>query len=395
MLQSLTGSHRRDSSDSGRPTIWLAGSRAAAVAAAERLDLDSLVLDPTSPAVCAHIAVERARRFASEKPDGIVAVTEAAVPFAAKLNETFGTPGISPAVARLCADKVAMKQAATEAGIPVARWIAVSADTTVEEVIATCGLPTVVKNPIASGSRGVRICRTTAELSAELAPGKLCESMIHGVEMSVESLIQWGRCAFRNYTRYLVPGWASIVPADLSRETREELDSLIDRVHSAFHICTGMTHAEVFLTEEGIVFGEIAARPPGGRLMDLIQNSYEFDPWAAVLRIALGHPVALPRQATSYNGVWFLHPGEGMVRSVTGIKAARRVPGVNRVNVRTKPGRLLKPRLGTGQSVGEVYASGRTNAACEDSLKAGHNLVKIRCAEPNKASRANPGVCSN
>ena len=36
---------------------------------------------------------------------------------------------------------------------------------------------------------------------------------------------------------------------------------------------------EVFLGEEGPVFGEIAARPPGGYLMDLIPRAYGFDPW--------------------------------------------------------------------------------------------------------------------
>ena len=347
--------------------VWMVGHRNGAIRAATEMGLESVTLPPA--------ATGELERLAG--PIAVVATTEAGVEQAAALRERYALPGISVATARICTNKRLMKQAAREAGIPTARWMSVSTETSAEDVMDVCGLPVVVKAPVSSGSRSIRTCYTLAQLRDTLSPGQLCESLIRGVEMSVESLLADGQCLFRNYTRYYRPGWASIVPADLDDEQRRQIDAVVDRVHVAFGCHSGMTHAELFLTDDGVVLGEIAARPPGGRLMELIERSYEFDPWQAVLQVALGWPVETQPVPRRYAGVWLMHPGAGVIGRTSGQSAARAVPGVTQVSLRTRRGRVLTAREGTGQSVGEIYAEGSTMKACEESLQAAHAAIDI------------------
>lgn len=208
----------------------------------------------------------------TERPDAVIAVAEGAVPAAAAIREHFGLTGITSEDARGVHDKCAMKSLMQRAGIPCAKGFTVTERDTPESVADRLGLPLVLKIPISSGGRGVQIVRSMADLAAAMRPGLLAEAFVYGVEMSVECLLFDGRPIFRNHTRYLVPRWANVLPADLPVTTARQVDALTDRVNSALNLHEGITHMEVFLTPEGPIFGEIAARPPGGGLMRLIDR---------------------------------------------------------------------------------------------------------------------------
>ena len=125
------------------------------------------------------------------------------------------------------------------------------------------------------------------------------------------------------------------------------------------------------------MFGELAARPPGGHLMRLMALAYGIDPWEAVLRIALGESPDLPERAECAAAVRILHPGAGTVRAVEGVEAARRLDGVDEVSVRVRPGDMLPTREGTGQEAGHVLVAGATAAEAEARLAAAVAEVRI------------------
>jgi len=116
----------------------------------------------------------------------------------------------------------------------------------------------------------------------------IAEKWIKGKEFSVESFIRNGKIIFRNITEYYELYHLNIVPASLDRGTSKRIYKLNDEVIKKFGINQGMTHFECYLTKDGLIFGEIALRPPGGYLMDLIQTAYGFDPWIELLNIESG-----------------------------------------------------------------------------------------------------------
>lgn len=359
------------------PIVLLVGFRAGIVRAAEHLGVELAVVDrqPPPPALRERIRIHfvhewsgpvqplidaALRALASRRVVAVLALTEGAVLPAAHLRRAFDAPGSDVATAERCADKRAMKAAARAAGIRCAPYLEVGPQTTAEELVERLGLPLVLKHPRSSGSRGQVIAHDLETVQRELAGHDLAEGFVRGVEMSIEGFLSGGELLFTNTTEYYVPLHANIVPSPVDDARHAELRELLSRVTQALGLQLGVAHMEVFQTDAGLVFGEIAARPPGGRIMPLMQRAYGFDPYEALLRIALRRPVQFPAAARRVAGTWILHPGPGVLGRVSGVERARAVPGVSRVVVRVQEGDTVLPRLGSGQDVGYIDADGAT-----------------------------------
>ena len=315
--------------------------------------------------------------FSKKPPLSVTAVATGSVMAAAAIREQFSLPGLSLETARRCHDKLVMKKAITAAGIPCAPWIETNETSTPEQLIAQLGLPLVLKMPISSGGRGVWVCSTEAEVREHLRAGWLAEGFVRGTEMSVETFRSKGATVFRNHTRYLKLCWANVVPAGLSDELAALVDSLAEKVHEVLGIHTGISHMEVFLSESGPIFGEIAARPPGGYLMELIARAYDFDPWEALLRLSAGENFVFPNKAKRFAGVWILHPGEGCVSEVDGVEETRGLPGVVDVSCTLQIGDKVSHRIGSGQSKGRIIVECPTADSCASDLTKAAETIRI------------------
>lgn len=328
------------------------------------------------------------RLLCAEPPAAVVALAERTVWIAARLRAVFGLPGNSPATALACADKVEMKRAMDRAGVPVAPWRAVTPQTRPEELADALGLPLVLKPRRDSGGRGQRRLASRDEVAAALAGlarddawqegfGWLAERWQGGVEMSIESFVQDGRVLFANPTEYLVPRHANILPAELDDATWTGLQAFNARALEAAGVARGLTHLELFRTERGPVFGELASRPPGGRLMPLLKRAWGFDAWEALLRLELGETPDFPRRPRRTAGAWLLHPGAGRLVALRGVDEARALPHVRRIALKVEAGDTIAERLGAGQDVGALYAEAPDRDGVATALHAAHALVEF------------------
>jgi len=374
--------------------VLLVGSRSGALAAALRLGLGLRVLHerPLTADLARRVPLHRRVGLASRREvlegvrrlcagteiAAVVALGERAVAAAAWAREELGLAGDPPEVALRCTDKLEMKRAAAAAGLPCAPWRPVGPGSDARALAAELGLPLVLKRARSSGGRGQVVARDVAELQRALPARELAEGLLRGREVSVESLVRGGRVEFTNATEYLVPEHANVLPAALAPREREELFALNERVLRAMGVARGMTHVELFLTADGPLFGEIAARPPGGRIMALLERAWGFDPWRALLELELGAAPRFPAAPRRTAGVWILHPGEGEVAAIEGLEAARAVPGVRRVVCRLAPGERVPPRAGRGQDVGYIQAEGPDRPAVVRALECARAALAIR-----------------
>lgn len=377
--------------------LLFVGRRQGALAAAARLGADVYVLDDTEARAgrgvvrsarvgltdpAAYVAAAR-ELLGGVVPDAVIALVERAVIPAAVLRRALGVRGAPPDRAQLWRDKLVMKARAREAGIACAELRTIGRDADARELVRALDLPIVLKPRSASGGRGTVIATNEREVREALREGWLAERFVHGVELSVESFVQSGVVVFENVTEYLRPGWANIVPATLPAHIERAVRHLSRRAIEALEVTDGLSHVEAFVmaddpnAEPTIVFGELACRPPGGSLMELMQRAYGFDPWAAHLSVELGHPLELPTVAARTAGVWFLHPGAGRVTSVEGIDAARAVPGIARVECTVRPGDIVARREGVGQHTGRIVAETSSRDAAKTALETAHALVRI------------------
>ncbi len=199
--------------------------------------------------------------------------------------------------------------------------------------------------------------------------------------MSVEALVDQGRRLFTNPSEYLIPGRASIVPRPTSAATAVAVGELLDRATAALGVERGVVHLEVFLTPDGPVFGELAARPPGGYLVRLIELAYGFDLWQAWLETELGSPPrGLPAKAARAAGARLFHPGGGTLVAVAGERETAALPGVVELEIRRRPGDEIPPRLGVAQEVAHLIAAADDRDAVAATLLRAGELLRFELA---------------
>ncbi len=368
-----------------RLTILLVGFRTGALQAALALGYRVIVWQEKSipqrylryientitspfPALSHPIAIELCEKLTSYKLAAVIATTEKAVVVAAKLREQLKLTGTHQEIAIRCHDKWVMKQAAERIGAKLTPYIDLS-DTPIATVIEKLGFPMVIKQRCLSGSREIRFIHTWQELTSDAIQQGLAEKLVIGREYSVESFVQDGKILFWNITEYYLPHIISIMPAELPENLFAEIARLNQLIITQFQIKQGMTHLELYHTAEGIIFGEIALRPPGGYLMNLLKLSYGFDAWQAFLCMELGLPFQFSQQALEVSAGWILHPGAGTIQNIKGIKDIKRHPQVKSFKLKVKLGNRVNVRQGTGEDCGYVLLAATKRIELLQSLQ--------------------------
>jgi hypothetical protein len=223
----------------------------------------------------------------------VVCMWEPGVVLAAKLREALGVPGMRVEQAETFRNKDLMKQAVTRAGIRTARHASATSIQGVRDAADQIGFPVIVKPIAGAGSMDTIRAASMTELEASLARVQRydevnVEEFIEGEEYTYDTICVDGRIVYENVCYYrpnpLVARsteWISpqtIALRDLSPPTVQAGIALGHDVLRALDFQTGFTHMEWFHTPAGeVVFGEIAARPPGAHTVDLMNYVGDVD----------------------------------------------------------------------------------------------------------------------
>ena len=113
------------------------------------------------------------------------------------------------------------------------------------------------------------------------------ESHLDGWEFAVEAWIHDGKIAFLNISEYVTLGYSVFVPASPELERyREQIRVQIEKLIKAFDIDFGLIHPEYFVTSDGeMYFGEVAYRPPGFKVFELLERVYGFNAYQASMLV--------------------------------------------------------------------------------------------------------------
>jgi len=275
------------------------------------------------------------------KLDRVECLWEPGMSLAAGLREKFGLPGMSVAQTELFRDKETMKAALDRAGVRTPRHRRAKSEPQCWAAAEAVGYPLVVK-PIAGAGSANTYRVENAEAFKAILP-KLrgvsevsVEEFIEGREYTFDTISADGRVLYYNMAWYrpnVLIGrseeWVSpqtLTLRDVDAPHLQPGYELGMRVLEALGFKTGFTHMEWFLKPDGeAVFGEIAARPPGGRSVELMNYGCDidvFNGWAE----AVIHKRFTQKVERKYNAVVVFKRafGQGRIQRIEGLEAIRR-----------------------------------------------------------------------
>ncbi len=294
------------------------------------------------------------QEFAGSRFTHVIAGTEAAIYPAALARRLLGARCSATTTALRCRDKLAMKEYLRNFGIPMTKFLAESDATDAAAVFAALGCPVVKKSRKASGGKTLQIIDRETDLQLQHGNRNILEKFVAAPEASIESFINNGSIRFTNITGYQEKGRVNFVPAAFDPALTNAIQALNRRVIESLKIRWGITHLELYLTQNGLLFGEIALRPPGGYIMNALRYAWGFDPWAAFVAMELDEPFDFPDSPLAYAAVEVFHPGAGRVTAIKGEALVREHPAIREFRLKVSPGDSIKPRVSVGQDTGHL-----------------------------------------
>lgn len=274
----------------------------------------------------------------SHRIERVVCLWEPGVVLAARLREALGAPGMRVAQAQTFRNKDLMKQKVTAAGIRTARHASATSVAQVRDAARDIGFPVIVKPIAGAGSMDTVRAGSAKELEQALAQVKSydavnVEEFIEGEEYTYDTICIDGRIVYENVCYYrpnpLVARsteWISpqtIALRDLSAPPVKAGIALGHDVLKALEFGTGFTHMEWFRTARGeVVFGEIAARPPGAHTVDLMNFVGDVDLFDGYAEADLKGTFSVPLDR-KYNvsNIFKRAQGRGTIRRVEGLES--------------------------------------------------------------------------
>ncbi len=281
--------------------------------------------------------LEHARRIADHVPlDRVECLFEPLMITAARLREGLGLPGMTVDETIPFRDKEVMKRRLDAAGIRTPRH---GNATTADEVrmhAEQIGYPLIVKPIAGAGSQDTYRIESRSELESVISrlghvPEVSVEEFVDGDDFTFDTVCVNGEIVYRNIAYYRPRALVSREHGWISQQTicRRDIDSdamapgrvMGEAVLKEFGFRTGFTHMEWYRTADGeAVFGEIAARAPGVRTVDLMNYASDIDlfrGWAeATCHGTFGQPAG--HQFWSA-GIFKRANGEGIVRRIDGL----------------------------------------------------------------------------
>jgi hypothetical protein len=212
---------------------------------------------------------------------------------AARIREAFGLPGMSVAQTVPFRDKEQMKRVLDAAGIRTPWHVSATSVAEIWEAAEKVGFPLIVK-PIAGAGSADTYRVDSAEHLAEVlpllrhVPQVSVEEFVDGEELTFDTICAGGEILFEHVLWYRprplqmrMNEWVSPVSIslrDLSVPDVQGGREMGRAVLQALGFHAGFTHMEWYRKHDGeVVFGEIGARPPGARVVDLMNFATDGD----------------------------------------------------------------------------------------------------------------------
>ncbi len=344
-------------------------------------------------------------KFAQKVPiNAVLGVDDETAVVAAIIAAALSLPHNSVTSTKAAQNKYEMRELLWQKGVPVPRYRRFSIHQNPKALAQGVTFPCVVKPLILSASRGVIRADNEAQLIAAFrrlsailktdevavhgpaAREILVEDFVPGKEVALEGLLTKGElrvlALFDKPDPLDGPVFSEtiyVTPSRLPVRIQREIASATAKAVKALGLTEGPIHAELRINREGPWVIEVAARSIGGRCSRALRFGTGMSLEEVILRHALGLSVGSLERERSPAGVMMIPvPRAGILKEVRGQAEARRVPGVEEIEITAHPGQELAPLPeGSPSYLGFIFARADTPQRVEAALREAHRRLKF------------------
>jgi biotin carboxylase len=268
--------------------------------------------------------------------DQVECLWEPYMVLAAQVREAFDLPGMTVGQTLPFRDKELMKTVLDEAGIRTPRHASTSTVQGIYEAAENIGYPLIIKPIAGAGSADTYRIDSLAELT-EIVPMVRhvdvvsVEEFIEAEEFTYDTVCGAGEIVYDNISWYRPRPlearsheWISpmtVVLRDIDADDLRGGRQMGHDVLRALGFTAGFTHMEWYRKADGeIVFGEIGARPPGARTVDVMNYAADgdlFRAWAEAVLTGRCAPLERRYNAAS---IFKRAEGSGHISRVDGLE---------------------------------------------------------------------------
>ncbi len=396
---------------------------AAFLKASERLDLDVIKAIDVPEALAREWGVELGIEFgkpdeaepkliehlSDQPPDAVISLDDSATLLASRVAARLNLPHNAPDAAVAARDKWIMRQRLYEHGVRAPQAQRFDLDAEPAEVAEHVRFPCVVKPNLLSGSRGVIRADNPDELTkafhrtreilkgdgfARETAGILIEDYLPGIEVALEGILTDGSlqvlALFDKPDPLEGPYFEETIyttPSKLPEEVQEDIARSTERASAALGLRTGPVHAELRINEDGAWIIEIAGRSIGGLCSTILEFGTGQSLEELILRHAIGEQITGQSRSDNAVGVMMIPiPKQGILREVTGVEDARKVPAVTGVEISAKINHPIVPLPEGSSYLGFIFAQTDDVDKVEAALRSAHELLNFRISSQIRLS---------
>ena len=334
--------------------------------------------------------------------DAVLALDDSGSRVAALVAQKLGLPHNDPMAAEAARNKHRMRTMLATCGAPVPAFTEFRTGDNLKEIIARAeeaiGYPCVVKPEELNGSRGVIRADLRCELgvavrrlTALIGDGQpfLIEGYIPGVEVALEGLLDRDRlhclALFDKPDPLEGPYFEEtiyVTPSRLPLETQNRIVETTEAAARGLGLQTGPIHAELRINEDGPWIVEVAGRSIGGLCSRILRFGMEVGNGSSleelILRQACGLPLESLERESQAGGVMMIPiPEAGILRRVNGVEKAKRVAGIEDVQITARLDQSLVPLPEGDAYLGFIFAKGSSPAQVEALLRKAHSRIQF------------------
>ena len=334
----------------------------------------------------------------------VLGVDEETTVLASKASKALGLAHNPPESVEAAANKFRFRTKLANSGLLTPLFSVLNVDADPEKAAREAVYPCVLKPLMLSASRGViradnpdefiaafhRITRILKQPDVvtfgDAAKKILVEGYVAGREVALEGLLDGGRLTvlalFDKPDPLEGPFFEETIYVTPSRLSESWQSRVIDATVQAVAVLglkDGPIHAELRLNDQGPWVIEVGARSIGG----LCARTLRFGAGISLEELILSHVLGLPIETMAREdkaaGVMMIPiPQAGVLESVGGLEAARRVAGIDDVTITIPKGQEVVPLPEGNKYLGFIFARGDSPEAVEEALRDSHHCLRFQ-----------------